>query len=342
VSQDKPSSRPADGRARRPRRELLAAAAGALGVIAAETVARPAPAQAANLDPVLQGTDNGPATSRTMVFTTKNFEFASLADPNTSGKGSLGVYGHGLEVGVLGEAGSVSGSGVLGNGGSNGDGVHGNGGGSGKGVSGTGGTNGGFGVYGLGGAGNGAGVRGDGNGNGVGVVGTGGPTGGPGVSGSGGAGTASGVVGLGGPGGGTGVEGEGGQPNGTGVQGGAQGTGDGVLGIASGGNGVHGQATTAEGVGVLAENTAGGTALRATGTTIFSRSGLLAVGSGQSTATQTGVALTSASLVLATLQQNRAGILVQAAVPNVAGSSFTVHLSKAVSASTKVAWFVVN
>ena len=30
------------------------------------------------------------------------------------------------------------------------------------------------------------------------------------------------------------------------------------------------------------------------------------------------------------------------AVPNIAASSFTVHLSKAVSASTSVAWFVVN
>jgi len=54
------------------------------------------------------------------------------------------------------------------------------------------------------------------------------------------------------------------------------------------------------------------------------------------------VALTTASLVLATLQDNRAGIFVQAAVPNISGSSFTIHLSKAVSANTKVAWFVVN
>ena len=51
---------------------------------------------------------------------------------------------------------------------------------------------------------------------------------------------------------------------------------------------------------------------------------------------------TTASLVLATLQDNRAGIFVQAAVPNISGSSFTIHLSKAVSANTKVAWFVVN
>jgi hypothetical protein len=33
---------------------------------------------------------------------------------------------------------------------------------------------------------------------------------------------------------------------------------------------------------------------------------------------------------------------VRAAVPSVSGSSFTVYLNKAVPASTKVAWFVVN
>ena len=63
---------------------------------------------------------------------------------------------------------------------------------------------------------------------------------------------------------------------------------------------------------------------------------------GTSKATQTGVALTAASLVLATVQQDAAGVWVRSAVPNVAGSSFTIHLSKAVTASTKVAWFVVN
>jgi hypothetical protein len=36
------------------------------------------------------------------------------------------------------------------------------------------------------------------------------------------------------------------------------------------------------------------------------------------------------------------GIYVRSAVPNVAGSSFTVNLSKAVTASATVAWFIVN
>jgi hypothetical protein len=105
---------------------------------------------------------------------------------------------------------------------------------------------------------------------------------------------------------------------------------------------VHGKATAAAGVGVLAENTAGGTALKAAGPAVFSRSGILTVAAGKSSGTVTGVALSAASLVLATLQQNLSGVYVRSAVPNVPGSSFTVHLSKAVTASAAVAWFVVN
>jgi hypothetical protein len=85
-----------------------------------------------------------------------------------------------------------------------------------------------------------------------------------------------------------------------------------------------------------------GTALQVSGPAVFSRSGVLTVTAGSAKATQTGVALTSASLVLVTLQQHTTGVYVLAAVPKVSGSSFTVHLSKAVSAATKVAWFVVN
>lgn len=80
----------------------------------------------------------------------------------------------------------------------------------------------------------------------------------------------------------------------------------------------------------------------ATGPAVFSRSALLTIAAGTSSATQTGVALTPASLVLATLQQDHAGVWVRSAVPNAAGSSFTVHLSKAPPAGTSVAWFVVN
>jgi hypothetical protein len=364
VSRNKPQEQQADRVAGRGRRELLAGTAGALGVITVGTIAGADPAQAANGNAVLQGSDNGPATSRTMVFTANDSEFASLADPNTSGQGSLGVYGHGQDTGVLGEAAKVFAPGVVGNGGGNGDGVHGNGNGIGSGVVGKGGSTSGTGVTGLGGPDKGVGVQGEGTGTGTGVVGKGGMGGGlggeffgtvnaTGLVGSGGSnggngvegdgtGTGTGVVGWGGSTSGTGVVGHGGPQDGAGMQGNGQGTGDGVIGVTSGGSGVHGKATTAGSVGILAENSAGGTALQANGRAIFSRSGILTMNSGQSTATQTGIALTAASLVLAVLQQNRTGVYVQAAAPDVSASSFTVHLNKAVSSSTKVAWFIVN
>ncbi len=81
----------------------------------------------------------------------------------------------------------------------------------------------------------------------------------------------------------------------------------------------HGGAAAAGGVGVLAESTAGGTALLAagaatfTGPAAFSGGGVLTIGAGKSPATRTGAALTPASLILATMRQNTAGVPVQAA-----------------------------
>lgn len=377
-----------DGGRPRSRRGLLtAAAAGGLGVIAGETIGGIPPALANNGQAVLQGTNNGTATARTAVLTAN--EIGALADPNTGGKGSLGVYGHGQDFGVYadvasngngtgvkgvgsgagdgvrGVGGPVSGNGVTGTGGggrgagvlgtggpSNGAGVVGFGVGTGGGMVGLGGARNGPGVLGTGGASNGPGVHGFGTGTGAGVAGTGGASG-IGVAGTGGASGGTGVVGtgtdvfagvfgIGGASNGVGVSGLGGGGSGIGVAGAGTGTGDGVLGKASTGNGAHGTATAAGGVGVLAENTAGGIALKATGPAVFSRSGLLTVAAGKSSGMVTGVALTSASLVLATLQQDRAGVWVRSAVPNIAASSFTVHLSKAVTASITVAWFVVN
>ena len=119
--------------------------------------------------------------------------------------------------------------------------------------------------------------------------------------------------------------------------GGTSTTGAGIHGVSSSGIGVKGECTA--GTGVLA---AGATALSVQGPAVFSRSGTLTVAAGKASGTVTGVALSAASLVLATLQQDRAGVWVRSAVPNVSGSSFTVHLSKAVTASITVTWFVVN
>lgn len=95
------------------RRGMLAGAAGALGAVAAGTLSISTPAQAANGDPVLQGTDNGPTTARTMIFATNNAELASLADPSTH----IGVAGEGVVAGVQG-TGLGAGTGVFGSGGS--------------------------------------------------------------------------------------------------------------------------------------------------------------------------------------------------------------------------------
>lgn len=97
------------------------------------------------------------------------------------------------------------------------------------------------------------------------------------------------------------------------------------------------------GIGVLAQaSRSGATALAVQGPAVFSRSGTMTVAAGHSSATVTRVALSAASLVLATLQQHHTGVCVLAAVPEVSRGSFTVYLSKTVTAPAKVAWFVVN
>ncbi len=307
------------------RRGLLTAAAVALGAVAAETLGSAVPAQASPGNPVLQSTDNGANTKRTGVFTTGNNEWGVLADPNTSGKGSLGVYGHGQDFGVYADT-AGTGTGVYGTGGSD----------AGTGVSGIGGDGGGTGVIGVGTGIAAVGVSGTGgddtggNSGGFGVTGVGGSGNGTGVSGIGGSDNGFGVTGVG-TGTGTGVYGGGGAGDGTGVYGAGTGNGPGVIGTAPG-----------AGSGMLAENTGTGPALTVSGRAFFSTAGILTVSAGESSVTKTGVTLTGSSLLFATLQQNHSGVWVQSAVPDVAGSSFTVHLNKAVAASTTVAWFTIN
>ena len=151
-------------------------------------------------------------------------------------------------------------------------------------------------------------------------------------------GTSYGVFSVGGT---AGVHGEGTE----GVQGASTSlAGVGVHGSAGGsGTGVWGEALGTTAVGVKANGLVGGsTALQVNGKAVFSRSGILTVPMGSDQATQTGVDLTSASLVLATMQDDRAGNFVRAAVPSVSTSSFTVLLNKKVTSPTKVGWMVVN
>ena len=103
----------------------------------------------------------------------------------------------------------------------------------------------------------------------------------------------------------------------------------GVVGYSAAGTVVFGQSST-------------GIAIRARGKVAFDRSGKLTIQAGRSYVTKTAIPLTTASMIFATLQQNVAGVYVQAAVANPAASSFTIYLNKVVAANTVVAWFVLS
>jgi hypothetical protein len=93
------------------------------------------------------------------------------------------------------------------------------------------------------------------------------------------------------------------------------------------------------------------TAMVVDGQVKFLTSGLITIPAGKSAATVSSVVwgggtvplkLLPRCLVLATLQTNRVGLYVQAAVPNSSKGTVTVYLNKKVTAATKVAWFVIN
>ncbi|HZQ66265.1 MAG TPA: hypothetical protein VFA66_13675 [Gaiellaceae bacterium] len=112
---------------------------------------------------------------------------------------------------------------------------------------------------------------------------------------------------------------------------------------AYGGFGVAGRSAAQNGVGVLADNTAGGVALEVNGRASFSRSSVVSF-SGASFVI-TGIPLTGSSSVLATLQtySGKAPTLaILSAVPNPSADSITIRMSQAAPAGTKVAYFVVN
>jgi hypothetical protein len=146
---------------------------------------------------------------------------------------------------------------------------------------------------------------------------------------------------------GVGVSGESytpsGLPRSSGVIGvvGDSGDGDGVVGLSTR-NGVYGHATSATGVGVRASGTAGAAALMVSGVAKFSRSGVATVGAGAAHVTVRNVALTSASFVLATVQGNVLNNGVRSVLTAPGSSSLTIYLQRAVSANTKVAWFVLH
>jgi hypothetical protein len=114
--------------------------------------------------------------------------------------------------------------------------------------------------------------------------------------------------------------------------------------IREGGIGVYGATlATEEGVGVYATAPhAGSTALQVEGSAVFSSAGLAVVPARADRVTVTGPALGPSSLVLAAVQQDKPGVAVRAAVPDVAAGSFTLFLTQASLTETAVAWFVIN
>src|SRR5262249_16565276 len=132
----------------------------------------------------------------------------------------------------------------------------------------------------------------------------------------------------------------------TGLQG-ASSSGAGVAGFSSTGTAVLGLTSSASqramsgqnldagpgGLGVSSKGTgvkaSGKTALDVHGPAVFSRSGTLTIAAGKKSATEQGVDLTGASIVLVTVQNDVPGVAVRSAVPHVALASFTVHLTKA-------------
>jgi hypothetical protein len=105
------------------------------------------------------------------------------------------------------------------------------------------------------------------------------------------------------------------------------------------GAGVYGSAPN--GTGVLADSV-NGTALSVRGTATFTRSGIATVSATKASVKVSGISLSPASFVLATIQGNVAGTWVRGVRRSMGTSSFTIFLNKAVAANTKVAWFVVN
>jgi hypothetical protein len=107
-------------------------------------------------------------------------------------------------------------------------------------------------------------------------------------------------------------------------------TGDGVYGQTGGpGSGLDGTTESASAIGVLAENSAGGTALKVSGRAEFSRSDVATVAAGSESVKVTGMPLTPGSMVLATVQQTSGGSYVKAAVPDPGSSSLSIYLNKA-------------
>jgi hypothetical protein len=346
----------------RSRRALLTAGLGGLAALAANALGRPLPARAANGDPILAGTAETASLETRITSSATNS--AAIAGVSSGGNyGVAGISGAGAipafptKTGLFGYANqdsnargaqgkSVLGTGVYGSSDS-GRGVYGTS------VSGTGvsaASTSGRGVYAQSAATDKTAMLGHSTGLSAGVQGVSGggipPTPEPetGVQGTSNASDLS-----------NGVKGD--SDTGVGVWGTSD-TGFGVLGTGGiglyglGGYGVYAEGTDA---GLYASAEGGcttdpqghvscgiGVAIQVAGRAKFSRSGKAVIAAGTSSKKISAIAMYSDSLVLGTLQQNRAGVYVQAIVTDPADSSFTIYLNQSVGSNTTVGWFIAN
>jgi hypothetical protein len=119
----------------------------------------------------------------------------------------------------------------------------------------------------------------------------------------------------------------------------------GVEGDASGQGavGVFGAASGSQGIGVYATApNPDSAALQVNGRAVFSSAGRIVVPAGATSGTQSGLTLSAAAFVIATLQQDLPNVLVRAAVPNAAAGTVTVHLNQAPTVNAAVGWMAVN
>lgn len=120
-----------------------------------------------------------------------------------------------------------------------------------------------------------------------------------------------------------------------------------VYGLGQGvGAGVRGDAGS-NGIGVHAQNTSGGTALKVGGPMDYTRSGVVDISYPSASATLSGPKIYASTMILATVQ-NGVGVWVQAAIPTPGSpGSFKIVLNKAAGSgshpkSAKVAWMLID
>lgn len=114
--------------------------------------------------------------------------------------------------------------------------------------------------------------------------------------------------------------------------------GDAVVGVATSGRGVQGASDTGTGLEGVSKT---GYALKVVGKAYFSRSGVLNIAAGASSATAT-MPSDGGTAIQATLQSNVADVWVRAVVPNPAAGTFTVYLNKATPVGLRAAWFAIR